>query len=121
MIKYNNNDNGKLDLEFRIIDTNEPFNRNTMSNWSDGTDNSKNNNSVEKYILNATNSYGIKKGETVKQPPKYTIILTPDIIQKIRDHNAIFPYDNYELSCDNNGENCQNLFIKNYKELGVIK
>ena len=39
-----------MELEFRIIDTKTPFNRNTMTNWSDGNDNSKDNDKVNKYI-----------------------------------------------------------------------
>ena len=45
--------NKNIELEFRSIDTKEPFNRKTMSNWSDKEDNSKDNDTVKKYIKDA--------------------------------------------------------------------
>ena len=85
---------GKMNLEFRIIDTKNPFNRNTMSNWSNGTDNSKDNDTVTEYIKDAVNSYGLDKYGT-KVDPIYKIILTPDDIKEIRKYNKENPYDNY--------------------------
>ena len=85
---------GELDLEFRTIDTKEPFNRKTMSNWSDKDDNSKDNNTVKKYIKDAVNSYGLDRNGN-KADPKYKITLTPNDIKEIRNYNKTVPYDNY--------------------------
>lgn len=112
----------KLNLEFRVIDTTNPFNRNTMSNWSYGTDNSKDNDIVKNYILNATNSYGIKKGAG-NQTPKYTITLTQTEIKNIREYNKSVVYDNYKVDCDvdsNGNQVCKNTFLENLKSRKVI-
>jgi len=83
-----------LELEFRIIDTKEPFNRNTMSNWSNGIDNSKDNDTVKKYIKDTVNSYGLNKyGDRVN--PKYKIILNSNDIMIIREYNKSNKYDDY--------------------------
>ena len=128
--KYNSNDNGKLNLEFRTIDTNNPFNRTPKSNWNDGSNKSDSSNSIiSDYILNATNSYGVKTGETAKQTPKYTITLTPALVQDIRDYTHGIgdyegnphPYDEYLLNCeeDDHGNNvCRNAFLQ---EFNIIK
>lgn len=84
----------KIDLEFRTIDTKEPFNRNTMSNWSDNTDKSKDNDVVTKYIKDAVNSYGLDKYGN-KTNPIYKIILNPDDIKIIREYNKTNKYDDY--------------------------
>ena len=44
-----------LELEYRIIDTNNPFERDTKSNWCDGSDCDESNNIVETYIKNRNN------------------------------------------------------------------
>lgn len=91
----------KLKLEFRSIDTKEPFNRNTMSNWSDNTDNSRDNDVVKKYIKDAVNSYGLDKYGNKVNHPLYKITLTPNDIKIIRKYNngdeeyEPHPYDNY--------------------------
>ena len=113
----------ELKLEFRIIDTNNPFNRKTMSNWSYGTDNSKDNNTVKNYIIKATNSYGLKKGENTKQSPKYKITLTPTEIKNIRVYNKNIPYDNNKENCSldsNNNQVCKNTFIQNLRQGKII-
>lgn len=81
-------------LEFRIIDRKEPFNRKTMSNWSNGADNSKDNEVVKKYIKDAVNSYGLDK-DGKKVNPKYKLVLNPSDIKEIRKYNKENPYDNY--------------------------
>lgn len=97
IIKYKQEEdtyNGNIELEFRSIDTKTPFNRSPKSNWNDGSVDIANNTFVNDYIINATNSYGLKNG--VKQTPKYTIKLTSSDIQKIRSYNLDNKYDNYE-------------------------
>jgi len=82
--------NGELELEFRTIDTTNPFNRKTNANWCDGNDCSKDNNTVITYIKNRNNSYN-----KLNTNPKYKITLTPDDIKTIRKYNKDYPYDNY--------------------------
>lgn len=103
-----------LALEFRFIDTKEPFNRNTMSNWSDGTNNSKNNDVVKKYIKEAVNSYGLDKHGN-KVNPLYKIILTSNDIKIIRDYNKTISYDNYltEEVAYNENKVIRNSFLYN--------
>lgn len=114
---------GELNLEFRIIDTNNPFNRTPKNNWNDGSNKGDINNKwVKDYILNATNSYGIKSGVS-NQTPIYKIMLTPDDIKNIRKYNKIIPYDNYDRTCEvdlNNNELCKNTFIENLRNGKVI-
>lgn len=98
IIKYPT-EKGNIDLEFRVVDTTNPFNRNTKSNWSDGTNNNKNNQTVKDHITNnnVNNSYN-RTGEgslyTNQTDGTKRIILTPDLVQKIRDYNAGKPSDN---------------------------
>lgn len=121
IIKYNNNDNGNLDLEFRTIDTKNPFNRTPKSNWNDGSNKNDSDNSIiNNYILNATNSYGIKNG-VGNQTPKYKIILTPDVVQEIREDNKIVKYDDYYELCEENNCKSKNNFLNDLYEKGVIE
>lgn len=123
IIKYND-DNGKIDLEFRVIDTNNPFDRNTKSNWcytNGGTKNcTSSNKQVEDVILNATNSYGLKNG--TPQSVKYKITLTPDVVKEIRKDNKKIKYDEYYELC-NQGTSCKSKskFIHDLYEEGVIQ
>ena len=98
----------KLKLEFRTIDTTNPFIgknvscRNTNSNWCDGSDCSCKNDIVKNTIQKSVNSYGMKNG--VKREPIYKITLTPNDIKKIRKYNQENKYDNYiMIKIDKNG------------------
>ena len=102
--------NSRLNLEFRVVDTEKPFNRTTMSNWSDGLDDSKNNAVVQKYIKDAVNSYGLDENGNKVINPKYKITLTPTDIKIIREFNKENPYDNYEAYCNRNNE-CKDAFV----------
>ena len=89
--------NPELQLEFRLIDTNNPFNRKPNSNWDDGSNKSNSDNKlINDYILKATNSYGIKNGNYNNlETPKYKITLKPDDIRIIRKYNDNNQYDTY--------------------------
>lgn len=102
--------NNELYLEFRIIDTKEPFNRNTNSNWSYGKDNSKDNKYVKDYIINANNSYNKEKSD-----PIYKIILSPSDIKTIRKYNKDHKYDEYAMYCQAL-DNCVNAFVYDLKQ-----
>lgn len=108
---------GKLQLEFRAVDSKEPFARETNSNWCDSLGNCNETNlNTLLYIKLRTNSYGMNPcGQ--KQKPLYTITLTSSDIQKIKDYNESNSYDNYSDSpyCDANG-NCMNSFLHQLTE-----
>ena len=121
IIKYNDDDNGKIDIEFRVVDTNNPFNRTPKSNWNDGSDEKNSKNVlINDYILDATNSHGIKKGESEKQTPKYKITLTSNIINEIKEYNDSNSYDDYEI-CEEDTCESMNAFIDEYIKKGIIQ
>ena len=108
---------GELQLEFRAVDSKEPFARETNSNWCDSLGNCNETNlKTLLYIKLRTNSYGMNPcGQ--KQKPLYTITLTSSDIQKIKNYNETNSYDNYSnpLYCDQEG-NCMNSFLHQLTE-----
>jgi len=115
IITYNN-PNGEIELEFRSIDTNTPFNRDTNTNWCSNSSCKYNNNIVKQYILDSNNSYNKTKAGalyTNQTTGTKKIVLTPELIKNIREYNKTHPYDDYELTCDTNG-NCQNKFLSEF-------
>lgn len=118
--------NDKLNVEFRLIDTNNPFNRETNTNWcafeGDIVESCKNNNAkVILYIKNRVNSYGrIPLDVTNKQQdPLYKITLTPSDIKAIREYNKDNKYDYYNLYCDTSNT-CTNSFVYSLKN-GILE
>lgn len=99
------NNNYNLELEFRVIDTNNAFpgktgrGRTVGSNWCSVTiseiDCTNTNDLVETIMETTNNSYN-KNNEN----PLYTITLTPDTIRAIRRYNDENSYDDYKLTCD---------------------
>lgn len=92
IIKYDTDIKGKLELEFRSIDTNSPFKRDPNTNW-DGNVGETGKSIIETYITdtNVNNSYNrTGKGSLYTNQTDGTkkIILTPDNIQQIREYNA---------------------------------
>lgn len=96
----------ELNMEFRTIDTNTPFTRNTKSNWCGSDGCGSNNSTVRNEIINAPNSFSNNS--------KYTITLTPQDIRIIRDYNKDHPYDDYKLITRNGIK--QNSFVFDLKE-----
>ena len=106
----------KLNLEFRIIDTTNPFpgksgnSRKTGENWCDDDSCSSKNQNVCENIINKKNSY-------TSGTAKYTIILTPSAVTDIRKDNATsikngISYDDFStLNCDENN-NCTSNYLK---------
>lgn len=47
---------------------------------------------------------------------KYSIILTPAIIEKIRDYNKTNKYDDYNFDCKNSGTVCISNYLSNLKD-----
>lgn len=115
IITYNEKATGKLDLEFRIIDIKEPFNRNTNSNWcGEGTDPcNKNNTTVQTIIKERNNSYN-----SLNKKPMYSIELRPDDIKKIRKYNKDNKYNYYQMI--NVDDDLINSFVYDLKE-GILR
>ena len=109
----------EYNLEFRIIDTQNPFVgksgnfRDTNTNWCHDNDCSFDNELVRQIIKSSTNSFGMKNG--TKQEPIYKITLTSADIKLIRKYNEENKYDNYTMYC--RGENdCVNAFVHDLKQ-----
>ena len=120
-------DNGGLNLEFRIIDTGNPFpgksgsnNRKVGLNWCDEDNCTQDNNTlITKYIKDANNSYNKNK----EAQPKYKITLSSSDIKVIKEYNkkaeAYGGYDDNTLNC-NDENNCSSTFIEGLKS-GILK
>lgn len=117
--------NNELQLEFRTIDTVNPFAgkngkiRNTGSNWCSEKSCSGNpsiNNTISTYITSANNSYN-----TTGQGAKYVIELTSSNIKEIRNYNKSNEYDNYDFTCKNNGIDCISNYLTTLKNKGIVK
>ena len=109
-----------LNLEFRTIDTANPFigedgkGRKTGANWcylkTDGTyDCSSENELVYSVIKTKNNSYNVKGDK-----PKYKFILTPKTITTIRNYNKDVAIDKYNTKCIDNI--CYNTFFEKIKD-----
>lgn len=124
IITYDEVKNGELKLEFRQINTSNPFpgksgnTRKIGSNWcetdSNGnviscSSNSDDNNLINDVIINRNNSYNKNK----EDKPLYKIELTPSLINRIRGYNKEHSYDEYNVECDEKGK-CTNSFLKEY-------
>jgi len=130
IISYPSSDTGKLNLEFRTVDTKVPFVRDTNTNWCYvkvasesyrvATSCDSNNSTVIKYIKNRTNSYGYKDG--VKQEPIYKIELRPEDIKLIREYNKENQYNDYKVvEYDEKGiKIIENAFLYSLRQ-GVLK
>lgn len=111
-----------LNLEFRIIDTTNPFpgksgnGRKVGSNWCDPEHNYcfvENNPIIKATITDSNDSYNSKKTGA-----KYKITLNRDNIERIRNYNKNHSYDDFEtMKCDSDG-NCTSTFLK---EMGITK
>ena len=109
----------KLNLEFRTIDTNNPFpgksgsSRKTGENWCDNDSCASKNQNVCSNIINKKNSY-------TSGTAKYTIILNSNEINKIRQDNSSnksngVSYDDFStLNCDENN-NCTSNYLDQLK------
>lgn len=108
--------NENVNVEFRIIDSKNPFpgrkgiGRITGKNWCSSDDCSNKNEIVLSEIINSNDSY-----DKTKEGPIYEIRLTPETIKQIRDYNEESKYyDDYTLTCDENGENCKSAFLQKF-------
>lgn len=111
-----------LNLEFRIIDTANPFpgksgnGRKVGSNWCDPEHNYcfvDDNPIIKSAIIDRNDSYNSKKTGA-----KYKITLTRKNIETIRNYNKKHSYDDFEtMKCDDEG-NCTSTFLK---DMGITK
>lgn len=116
IIQYEKKDvnKGVLELEFRTVDTLNPFNRETSSNWCSASTCDGSNSIVNAYIKDRNNSYNIKNEE-----PLYKIVLTPELINEIKGYNASVGYDDYNMTCKKNNKICVSNFLTDLKGLEI--
>lgn len=116
--KEEEKDKQKLRLEFRLIDTSNPFpgksasGRKVGRNWCSDNNCQNNNDLITEVILNKPNSYGRIPSTKESKNPIYEIKLTSKNIKEIREYNKNNPYDDYTLKCDSDGTNCESTFLK---------
>lgn len=102
----------KLKLEFRTIDTINPFNRNAKTNWCDGSNCNPNNSTIQTYIINGINSYGYKNNDYSNyNEPKYTIELNSSDIKVIREYNKNNAYDEFKANASACKSGIKNKFL----------
>lgn len=65
------------------------------------------NNIVKKYITDATSSNST-------DTPMYSFTITPSEVKEIREYNKKHSYNDFNLTCDNNGEHCLSTFLTNW-------
>jgi len=105
----------KLNIEFRMIDISNPFpgkaglGRKVGSNWCDKDNCEVESNSIiKKYITDANDSYNKNKATN----SLYTIRLTSETLEEIREYNSKNNYDNYnDLECDKDNK-CKSKFLR---------
>lgn len=100
---YDINKNGKVDIKDALLI--EEIIRSRLAGFEDGS----------RAVMDLTNNSYNKNGTG----PKYTITLTSDTIKEIRNYNRTNSYDDYNLTCDENGYNCESTFLKDLKE-GIV-
>lgn len=102
--------NNKLNLEYRTIDTKNPFpgssgggRSKVGANWCDGNNCTLiNNKLIAEYITGGTvgaDTY-TKPNDSYTQSYKYKITLTPDDIKDIRAYNETHSYDDWTIDYD---------------------
>ena len=86
---------------FNIANIEKNINISEQANNTLTNDCSSDNLVVQAAIKEAPNSYGLQKGEKVS--PKYKIVLTPQLIKKIKEiaKNNSITYDKFNLECVN--------------------
>ena len=103
--KYDINKNGKVDIKDALLI--KEITREETAGISDRL--------LMESVMDLTNNSYNKNGTG----PKYTITLTSDTIKEIRNYNRTNSYDDYNLTCDENGYNCESTFLKDLKE-GIV-
>ena len=110
-------EDGKINLIYRQISLENPFPnsgntglREMGPNWSKEL--------VDSII---TNNRDVETNEVYNLEPLYTITLTPQMISRIRNDYDNISLNDFNLSCDKDGQYCISSFVHNYlDELGAI-
>ena len=113
---------GGTDVIYRTIDLEDPFpgqdaeNRDTGSNWCsyvNGVYSCAYNNLTVKNHITREKSSGKKEGSKVydENHVLYEVTLDTATIKKIRNYNDDNKYDNWDLSCIDNGKACISKFL----------
>lgn len=118
----NCNDIIKQNSVYRVFDPSNPFasenntdnkngTRDTGDNWCDAGiagssayNCSSNNNPTVREVID-------EKKDVSEENALYVVDLTPDVIGKVRSYNNSHEYDDFTLTCDNNG--CKSEWLKN--------
>lgn len=110
--------NSKLSIAFRAVNTNSDAlflskdgvsNRKTGSNWSSKAD--------RDFVLKTKNNSYNKNNET----PLYKITLTPQVIKEIRKNNKGKSYDDYNMTCVENGTICISNYLTCLQNRGILQ
>ncbi len=114
LIDYNN----KLSIEFRAVNTDSDAlflskdgtsDRKTGANWSSEED--------REFVLKVkNNSYNKNKEE-----PLYKITLTPEITKEIRKNNKTKAYDDYNMTCVEDGTICISNYLTCLQNRGILQ
>jgi len=114
LIDYNNN----LSIEFRSVNTNSDAlflskdgasDRKIGANWSSKTD--------RDFVLKTKNNSYNKNNED----PLYKITLTPQAIKDIRENNKGKTYDDYNMTCVENGTICISNYLTCLQNRGILQ
>ncbi len=101
-----------LNVIFRTIDLKNPFpgqsdnQRASGANWCDYYGNG-----TCGLLSGIVESVITSKQDIYEREPMYSFTLTPTIITQIRGYNKNNSYDDFNLSCDANGERCMSNFL----------
>ena len=72
-----------------------------------------NNTLVKEKIIDAPNSYST-------DTPMYSFTLTPSDIKNIRNYNKEHAYNDFDMTCDSNGEYCLSKFLTDWIQKGTV-
>lgn len=113
------NNKNKLNIQFRIVNTDSDAlfvskdgqsNRKIGKNWHIISEEQR------EYILNQKNNSYNKNNETAL----YTITLTPETIREIRENNKGKNYDDYNMTCVENGTICISNYLTCLSNEGIL-
>lgn len=116
---------GVSNIIYRTIDLDNPFpgmtgsNRYTGVNWCQynpetrvySCGSQENNKVVDKYILN---NRGVDGDAVYNLTPMYTVELDGQTIKAIKSYNAGTSYDDFNLTCNDKGQECTSKFVDRY-------
>lgn len=72
-------------------------------------------------LQNTPNSYGIIPSTNERVQPKYVITLTPSDIKDIKTYNVTNNYDDYNLTCTDDGNTCTSNYISSLISKKIVR